>query len=424
MIFRTGQIFLDTGRSNRYTGAMRRDHPAPFRTDGTNDFAHQTMGVRIPDIISETVERNPDLCASSRNALLGLEESIRDNDPLPELKPPAPDWETWKGYARAHRGESWLDSQWFYAEHLVYRLIIEAVRYWETVRDPFLPTKEEELVSGAPRGIIERFLSDFPETGGGKGPGSTAAGEPVAAALHASLWGNRIDLSYRVSADLGSDADDRDLLVADDTERAVQTLVSSRGAGNPVHIITDNAGSELTADLLFAYVLAGSLDIPVGLHVKFHPTYVSDAGAADVLRTVNYFAASSDGSVRRFGTEVKRLFETGKIRVFPDLFWNSPGFFDDLPERLREPFSRGTMIVVKGDVNYRRAVEDAPWPPKTSLEEVLPDIGPPLLFLRSLKSDTLLQIDPAVAGKLDAEDSAWRNNGKRGVVQLSPPGHP
>ncbi|MFP4563893.1 MAG: ARMT1-like domain-containing protein [Spirochaetia bacterium] len=390
---------------------MNREQPAPYRTDGSNGFAYRTMSERLPGIITETIERNPHLFPRSRKGLLHIEKSIRNNDPLPGLAPPAPEWEKWEEYARLHRGESWLDSEWFYAEHLVYRMIIEGVGYWETGYDPFLSIKEEELVSGAPEGIIERFLSAF--------PGAEVPEKAVSAALHASLWGNRIDLSYRASADLGSDAGDRDLLIDDDTEAACKTVLAGCGKERPIHIVTDNAGSELTADLLLSWILAGKLDIPVRLHVKFHPTYVSDATAADVIRTMDYFSQSAAGPLRRFGTDIKKLFETGKIRIIPDLFWNSPGFLDALPERLVKSFSRGFLVILKGDVNYRRAVRDAPWPPETSLEKVLPVIGSPFLFLRTLKSDTLLRVDPALIRRLDSEDPAWRNNGKRGVIQLS-----
>lgn len=390
---------------------MSKEQPVPYRTDGSNDFAYRTMSERLPGIITETIERNPPLFLRSRKGLLDLEKSIRNNDPLPELDPPTPEWERWRDHARAHRGERWLDSEWFYAEHLVYRRIIEVVGYWETGYDPFLPTKEEELVSDAPRGIIERFLSAF--------PGGELPEEALKAALHASLWGNRIDLSYRVSADLGNDAGDRNLLIDDDTEAACETILEGRGGERLVHIVTDNAGSELTADLLLSWILAGKLGISVLLHVKFHPTYVSDATAADVIRTMDYFARSPTEPVRRFGSDIKRLFETGIIRIIPDLFWNSPEFLDDLPERLVKSFSRGLLVILKGDVNYRRAVRDAPRPPDTPLERVLPSIGSPFLLLRSLKSDTLLRIDPALVQRLDDEDPAWRNNGKRGVIQLS-----
>ena len=202
---------------------MLTDHPAPFRTDGSNDFASQTMGKRIPGIITETMENNQDLFPRSRKALLELEKSIRNNSPLLELDPPTPDWERWRDHARAHRGERWLDSEWFYAEHLVYRLIIEAAGYWETGYDPFRYTKEDELVSGAPQGIIERYMTAFADRGGFE--------EAVAAALHASLWGNRIDLSYRVSSDLGSEAADGDLLIDDDSSRASEIILGGRGTG-------------------------------------------------------------------------------------------------------------------------------------------------------------------------------------------------
>ena len=63
--------------------------------------------------------------------------------------------------------------------------------------------------------------------------------------------------------------------------RLLSSVGDSRAAGD-VHIVLDNTGSELALDLLLVDALLSFGFARVTLHVKMHPTFVSDATAADV----------------------------------------------------------------------------------------------------------------------------------------------
>jgi uncharacterized protein with ATP-grasp and redox domains len=366
------------------------------------------MSVRLPSIIDETIELNPDYPPLITDSLRRLKAEVLEDRPIRSIAPPAPDWGSWEEQYLRHRGESWLHAGWFFAEHLFYRRIIESVRWWETGRDPFAPAKAREYADSAHRELLPAVSKVFR---------TSADGEKLAALLLLDLWGNRIDLSYRASTALGATGSDSDDLVVDERERILDRLLSGGNGTKSVHIVTDNVGSELTADLLLADFLTGR-GFTVVFHVKMHPAYVGDATASDVLSSIRRFSESDRGEVlRRIGERLDAAFRSGAIRIAPDLFWNSGRFLDALPSRLMHLFRTARLVVFKGDVNYRRLSGDALWSPDAAFAEVVGSFPAPVAVLRTMKSDPVIALPAGLAERLDGDDPRWRTNGKRGIIQ-------
>lgn len=168
-------------------------------------------------------------------------------------------------------------------------------------------------------------------------------------------------------------------------------------------------------DLLLADVLV-SLGFEVIFHVKMHPTYVSDTTVPDVHSFIRWSEAKG-GRVAEVGRRVRDSFESGMIRMVPDLFWNSGRFISELPPRLTEPLKEATLVLFKGDVNYRRLSRDTIWPADTGFPEAVGRLPAPAAVLRTMKSDTVFGLPAAVASALDAQDPQWRSNGRRGLIQ-------
>jgi uncharacterized protein with ATP-grasp and redox domains len=241
--------------------------------------------------------------------------------------------------------------------------------------------------------------------------------EALSALLFLDLWGNRIDLSHKVSASLGTDSNADEELLVDDRAKILDCLFSGEASAKSVHIVTDNAGSELTMDLLLADYLS-SMGITVVFHVKMHPIYVSDATAPDVLSFLHRMAGGEEGAaIQKIGRRLVAAFETGLIRILPDLFWNSGRFIGELPPRLTEPFRGASLVIFKGDVNYRRISKDTIWPATAPFSEVVGSFPAPAAVLRTMKSDTVFGLPDGLSEHLDQEDPAWRSNGRRGIIQ-------
>jgi hypothetical protein len=380
--------------------------PIPLRTDNGNAFAHYSMSVRVPKILEEASARNPTYPAAVHAAIARLRAEIRSDARLPALAFPAPDAAEWEEALAAHASETWLATEWFFAECYVYRCLMAAVRHWEDGRDPFAPAKREELSgAGLWRGL-EAALRPA------AGPGDDARAE-LGERLAAALWGNRVDLSYAVGVAFGAAGRGEDLL-SDDRARAVDHLLRARG---DVHVVTDNTGSELSMDLVLADTLLARAAARVSLHVKLHPTFVSDAVAADVWALVDALH-DRGGPAGELAARLRRAWADERLRILPDPFWNGPRFLWDRPPRLAAELDGATAVVLKGDANYRRAIGDALWPPETSFAEVTSYFPAPLVALRTLKSDAVVGLPPGLAQRLDLDDRDWRINGRRGVIQV------
>jgi hypothetical protein len=377
-------------------------YPGRIRTDETNAFAHHTVRVRVPAILRGVLERNPSYDAGVVAAVGELAEALERDAPLPPLSGSAPGAaEVRQALARRH-GESWLHTDWFFAETYAYRQLVERAGFWETGVDPFLPYKLEEYASTTHRTAFEQALA-----------GSAASDTRLCELFAAGVFGNRIDLSFAASRERGLDAAHDDLLV-DEREHAVRLCFDGTG---PLHVIADNAGTELTLDLVLLDFVITTLSVPVVLHLKEHPTFVSDATPADVRRFLaapERHSAAAQACLLRLAAALA----DGRLRLAAHPCWNGPESLWDLPAELASELGTARLVVLKGDANYRRAVGDAVWPADASFAEATGYFPAPLLALRTLKSDPILGLEPGRAELLDRSDPTWRVNGKRGVASL------
>lgn len=378
--------------------------PDPIRTDDSNPFAQRTIRERLPAILRETRELNPDYSPPIHDGIRRLHDDLVGDAAIRLIETPAPDYDDWRHAWLPFRASSWQHCQWFFAEVYTYRLLMEAVRWFETGRDPFAPKKAEEYAGAAHWGLLARALAveGSPE-------------ERLATLLELTVWGNRIDLSYALASSHGSEIAVDDLLV---DERAAYVDYLLQEAGE-VQIIADNAGSELTMDLvLAAMLLEENIASRVVLHLKQHPTFVSDAIAADVLNFIVLLRGrKQDPDAQGLGAQLESQLEEGRLRLAPDPWWNSSHFLYALPPRLQIEFARARLALIKGDANYRRMVYDTVWPSETPLRAVAGHFPCPLLAPRTLKSDPVVGLPPGLAGRLDSIDADWRVNGKRAVLQ-------
>lgn len=377
--------------------------PPPVRTDGSNAFAANTMRARLPAVLDEMLSYNTALPRPIRDAVLALRDSMASGAPIPQLELPAIDYDGWMAAWEKRAGETWHDTDWFFAETYVYRLLIQAVRWWEIGSDPFAPRKAEEFESAA----LWEYLGEALD--GQNAPLS----ERLADLLHRALWSNRIDLSYHAALAHGRRVQDDDLIV-DESAAAVEHLLRRP---EDVHIVADNAGTELAIDLALIDALLHNGFPRVFMHVKAYPTYVSDTTVPDVwwfLRTL----AKHDHSFAALAGRLVSAIEAGRLRLAPDFFWNSSHPLWEMPGRLSALFAGASLVILKGDVNYRRMVGDAIWPEDTPFAAATDYFPAPLAALRTMKSDSVVGLPPGLGEALEREEPSWRNNGRRGVFHF------
>jgi hypothetical protein len=237
-----------------------------------------------------------------------------------------------------------------------------------------------------------------------------------AALLRASLWGNRIDLSYKQVA--GSGAGGRSAageLLADDAGDVCRRL--AEGDRRDVIIINDNAGTELAMDLALAdFLLDADLARLVTLHVKPQPFFVSDAMAADVEMGIRALAGGGV-QTKALAARLREHLAAARLRVTTHWFYCTSLFYYQLPADLLATLAGADLVIVKGDANYRRLLGDAHWPYETPFGQTTAYFPAPVVTLRTLKSEIVVGLAEGESARLQAQDPNWLINGTRGVIQ-------
>ncbi|HEV8550052.1 MAG TPA: damage-control phosphatase ARMT1 family protein [Polyangiaceae bacterium] len=392
-------------------------YPGRIRTDTTNPFAHHTLKVRVPAIVRAVLEREPDYPRDVQAALEALALELETGAALPALTGDAPGASEFRAALAARAGDGWLSTDWLCAETYAYRQLVERSGYFRDGRDPFFSNKREEYASSAHQAALETTLA----LGG-------ARDARFCELFGAALFGNRIDLSFAASRERGLGTEDGDLLT-DEREAALRALFDGSG---PVHVIADNAGTELTLDLVLADAVLTELEASVVVHLKTHPTFVSDATPVDVRAFLGVANAGaepapqndalrlreSSPAVSAWAERLRVALANGRLVLTAHPFFTGPESLWSLPPELAARFEGARLVVLKGDANYRRAVGDAVWPVDARFAEVTHAFPAPLLALRTLKSDPIVGVPVARVAELDAADPSWRVNGKRGVASF------
>jgi len=162
----------------------------------------------------------------------------------------------------------------------------------------------------------------------------------------------------------------------------------------------------------------GGSGVTVTLHVKAHPTFVSDAMDKDVRSTVAAMCASHDAAVAAMGRRWRSHLQCGAWVVKPGFAWAQPQPLWELPPAARAALASEHLVIIKGDANYRRLLGDRTWPLNTPFAEVAAYFPAPLLALRTLKAELGCGISPEQAARAAAEDPSWQVSGR--AVQVDP----
>jgi uncharacterized protein with ATP-grasp and redox domains len=387
----------------------RSNYPPPLMTSEPGSFARKTIVERKPQILREVSAAYPYPVEIEH----GLRAYAREIAALPiaPLRENAPDVGLWNAAWAAFGGRTWLDVPWYFAESFFYRRLMEVVRYyqpgaWHNV-DPFAPQKALELELALRRfaSVLERSHSD----------------PQMALTLRDALWGNRADLSNRTisaRAEEGLADGGSERLLIDDTSRIWQHLIDR--APVRVDIVTDNSGLELLLDLRLADALVQSELARVRFHLKHMPFFVSDAMVGDLERTLVGLKGSS-GASAALARRVRAAIEDGQIVLCDDPFWSTCLTYHELPPRIERELAGVDLVLFKGDVNYRRLLDDRHWPYTAHLAEIAGHLPAPFAVLRTLKGELIVDLQPGQAEALAAADPTWMINGQRGVIQFVDP---
>ncbi len=308
-------------------------------------YVRHTLATRVPKILSMAGEGQD---AAATRQLLAIGRAIEADAPMVmDLHDwPLSGWETLPARVNGKRPSQ---AAFFDFEYWLYFRILIAVRYPVTRADPFRSTKHRDL---------ERHI-EWAEQ-------AIQKTQTLSEALNLSLDANAYDLSQTNKPSANHEIG--------------RELLQIEPAGiQRINIIADNFGGEFVADLVLA-TIASEAGIEVNVHVKHLPMFVSDTTTDDVVILFDRLRPGS-AFARRLQSEVDR----GGVTITSNSFWAAPLFMDRVPLEELES-GEGVVNILKGDLNFRRAIGDVVVPVQTAFEDlpVLPAV--PMLALRSIKS--------------------------------------
>ncbi len=381
--------------------------PDHLRGNESGTFTEDSVVRRLPEIARRVIVEN-DLDAHRSDRIEALATEIGSGVITALDEPMLSDARDWVKYVARYEGQRWVDVPWFFVETYFYRRVLAASGYSQPGGrrgiDPFAVQKQLALdgaIELAPR--LADALGDVPTL------------------LAASLWANRVDLSLWPAGEEDADArtkavlgfDGASQLLADDTTAAAAMLQES---GCVVHLILDNSGAELIADLALVADIVNR-DGRVVIHAKPHPTFVSDVTLPDLETTIARLVAEP-GAAGRLGQQLRRAQESGAIEATVHPFWVSPLPFWECPADLVDTLAAADIVLSKGDANYRRLLGDLHWDPTTPFGDIVRPLQP-IVALRTSKSMVGAGISPETVARATGTDPEWMSNGQWGMIQVA-----
>ena len=384
----------------------------PFISTGDpGSFAQYTMTLRLPAILDSVIADN-EISGPEKQLLLSLKHEIQGGY-IDEVRIDLNLFETeerevWQQCLTDYGGKPWGAVPWYVAEALFYFRLLVAFGYFDGGssfygKDPFEGAKRREL---------------FSRRGGLEAARRIGVNRSLKELVFFSLWGNRIDLSrYDVVSAGGRrfERNDTEKLIIDHSERLTEKIRHAER----IDVVTDNGGTELVCDLALARQLLECEDQKtVHFHMKKHPIYVSDATVRDAGIIIEAMRKYSDPLTRELGERLACFTEQGRLLMHHHYFWNSPLHFPDFTPDLSAALGMSDIVMLKGDVNYRRLLSDRRWPHRTRMEEVTHYFPATFAVLRTLKSEIAVDLDDETVSSLSQTDPEWMVNGERGIIRV------
>ncbi|KAL3664020.1 hypothetical protein V7S43_010906 [Phytophthora oleae] len=395
-------------------------------------FAHTTCTVRMPQVLRDCVANNGNRFTTEESKwLMQLADDMANNAkiPLPSTFPEqavkSPTSKHWENLL-AGKGYTWQNSPWFLVEQYIFHLVLLMTDYYTTGFDPFHYSKVAELKGDTPWSLLQTAVEISAQEEASK----QSHHEQLKRFMLLCLWGNKADgTNDKVKSTMHVAGDslvfDDDLVLVDHSDQVIsfldqKALETGDAKTLGVEFISDNIGTELLLDLAMAdHLLAHNWCGKVTFNVKEEPIYVSDVMPADVEEhIVEMQRETRTPEVRALGKRLASYVSKGQIVVRHDTYWNEYTYYWKMPIEMQKRLAQeAALVILKGDLNYRRLIGDRLWPPSTPVEKVVPYFPTAFVAFRILKSTPVMGIPASVVLKLEKEDPTWRLNGEHGTIQ-------
>ena len=449
--------------------------PAPSLNNDPRSCAYSTSHKRWVNIFNDIIQdlnghisQNKEVEKSGQKILAQVEhllEDLKSDEPLIDFDsneiaafPPLERYNASLAQLRKQYHTSWLQGPWLNVECYLYAklrtfFLLSEDKHWHDY-DVFAGSKDKAFQLSEDGALeLSRRYEQLAEQLQTKDVNMEVLKELFKEFVFVSLWGNASDLSLLAGNATLEDiqsmqgAEHRKLgeqyIISNDLEK-VWEYFSQKDRKGRVDLVLDNAGFELLADLALAlFLLDSKLTDLIHIHCKDIPWFVSDTMIKDFNKFLDqlvdpkfyskiHSSPADSASLKELHKKLVSLCESGKIVVkshpywtFDDKFWSIPKVTD-----LYNDLLKSDLIILKGDLNYRKLTGDLHWPRTTPFVTAIQELATsklPLLSLRTCKADVVVGLPEGLEQKLTETYGAigkedgifWCGSGKWAVVSFS-----
>ncbi|XP_011500513.1 PREDICTED: UPF0364 protein C6orf211 homolog [Ceratosolen solmsi marchali] len=421
-------------------------------------FAYKTIKDRLPVIVTkiiDTLSRNKEDIAKANGTdaieetkkvvgvISKLKNELMTNKPLyplnvdpTEVENDAIVWNKKLEKLSDLQGESvtWYNAVWLICECYLYRRIAQEFLLTNHLKvfDPFSIQKREGYFKAI--GSISHLSEYIMKLINTDNKSLIELREHFINLIKLNLWGNRCDLS--LSSGIVNVQEDNPLIVlnnldkeilvdnSDDVWQLLSNNTLSKENGVIIDFVLDNAGFELFTDLnLAAFLIEKKIANNIRFYVKQYPWFISDTTTNDFYWLIKIMLQSDNENIKLFGEFCENCLKNGSWTIVEESFWTEPFDFSEMKTEnlaLYNKLSKATLVIFKGDLNYRKLLGDINWEYTTDFLQALRGFRPTnIVSLRTIKADLCVGLSIGKAELLKREDSNWMTTGRFGLIQAS-----
>lgn len=378
---------------------MNLQAPLIRRTRGMG-FADYTITHRFPQIAAQVKE----VVSSEllRDKIDALVNAIENGEAL-QVDHLAKPSDFWRDYLEGIKSQTWDDLSFFELEFLFYHSLNSLTAFFDVGFDVFETVRQRALTDAIPD--FDNEVNTI---------GWSSLEESIQHLVQRATFGNSADYSqFDVT---GVAKSNESSLLVDQSDDLVKRLMEQ--SINCVELIADNAGRELCWDLALIDGILQANVKQVVFHVKPWSMFVSDALPSDVKNTIQMMKAQSPDSITySMGQRLSKYIDGGRLDIQAANDWGEPRHFSQLGTDVVTGLTKADVVIAKGDLNYRRFIEDRLWPEETSINQAAHNVPFSAFALRVLKSEAVAGIPLTVHQHLNLSDPDWRCDGRYAIIQ-------
>jgi hypothetical protein len=363
-------------------------------------FADYTITHRFPQIAAQVKE----VVSSEllRDKIDALVNAIENGEAL-QVDHLAKPSDFWRDYLEGIKSQTWDDLSFFELEFLFYHSLNSLTAFFDVGFDVFETVRQRALTDAIPD--FDNEVNTI---------GWSSLEESIQHLVQRATFGNSADYSqFDVT---GVAKSNESSLLVDQSDDLVKRLMEQ--SINCVELIADNAGRELCWDLALIDGILQANVKQVVFHVKPWPMFVSDALPSDVKNTIQMMKAQSPDSITySMGQRLSKYIDGGRLDIQAANDWGEPRHFSQLGTDVVTGLTKADVVIAKGDLNYRRFIEDRLWPEETSINQAAHNVPFSAFALRVLKSEAVAGIPLTVHQHLNLSDPDWRCDGRYAIIQ-------